>query len=131
MNLSKYIGQEFLFGINRLYLDRSDKLIVITGSVFVVLAALLKVAAMYAPSPVDAKYRAKFYTIFLTFGLAEIIWFGLRLQYVRFFGTHFVAMAMGLIALIWFLVTLVKMLKNYKAEKEAWQKAELRAKYLP
>ncbi len=131
MNLKKYITQDFLFNINRLELQRSDKLFAIAGITAVVLAIVFKFAAVYAPSPVDAKYRNKFYNLFLYLGLAEIVWFGCRTQFVRLFGTHFIALLILAIAFVWFVILVLNMLENYKTEKAVWEKEQVKAKYLP
>ncbi len=131
MDLKRYFTGEFMFNINRLEIQRSDKIFIISGIVAVVLAVLFKVAAIYAPNPVDAKYRNKFFNLLLGFGLAEIIWYGCRIQFVRFFGSHFTALLIGLIAVVWFIVIVLNMLENYGAEKSTWQKEQLKQKYLP
>jgi hypothetical protein len=87
--------------------------------------------ACRAPSPVDAKYRGKFFTLFFSIGLSEVIWYGFRVEYVTFFGSHLVAFLILLTGLIWFVVLVVKMIKNYSKEKQEWEKQQVRQKYLP
>jgi uncharacterized membrane protein len=96
-----------------------------------VLGLVFKLAAVYAPNAVDAKYRQKFFKLFFSIGLAEIIWYGFRAQYVAFFGSHFIALVILIIGLVWLVVLVIKMIKNYSGEKMEMEKEQLKAKYLP
>lgn len=122
---------KFLFEVNRIMLEKSDKVFLMIGALLVVLAIVFKIAAKLAPSEVDSKYRNKLFSLFLYIGFAEVIWFGLRYQNIKFFGSHFVAMLVLLIGLVWFVYLLVKMFKNYGQEKIVWEKEQVRQKYLP
>lgn len=128
---AKLVSAEYLFNINTIMLTRSDKLFFIIGSVFVLLAVVLKIAALYAPNPVDTAIRNRFFRLFLTIGLIEVIWFGARYQNVRFFGSHFVALLTLLIGLIWFVQIVVAAFRHYKTDKTAWEKEQVKLKYLP
>lgn len=112
-------------------LEKSDKVFLMIGALLVVLAIVFKIAAKLAPSEVDSKYRNKLFNLFMYIGFAEVIWFGLRYQNIKFFGSHFVAMLVLLIGLVWFVYLLVKMFKNYGQEKIVWEKEQVRQKYLP
>lgn len=131
MNFKSLFTLKALFEINRISMDSVDKFFLMLGGLFLVLAAIFKLSSVYAPSSVDKKYRGKLFIIFLTTGLLELVWFGARSQFIRFFGTRFVALFILLIGIIWFLVVLVKMLKNYKTEKTEWEKEQVKKKYLP
>lgn len=123
--------EQFLFQINRVQLETSDRALLVIGIVFILTAILFKLGAHFAPSSVDAKYRNKFFYLFLTVGLLEVVWFGARAQFVRFFGTHFVALVILLIGLVWFGFIIGKMIKHYRREKQEWERVELKKKYLP
>lgn len=131
MNLKSLFTIKSLFEINRISIDSTDKFFLMLGVLLFVLGAVFKLSSVYAPSPVDKKYRGKFYAVFLTIGFLEVAWFGARSQFVRFFGTRFAALFILLIGIILFFVVLVKMLKNYKKEKMEWEKEQVRLKYLP
>ena len=130
MNLKNLLTEQYLFEINAFSLDRSDKIFFIMGAAFVVVAAVLKLAAVMSPSSIDFKYRQKFFRFFLTIGLAEVIWYGARIQHVRFFGSHFVAWLILLVGLVWFVGIAIVLFKNYSKEKNAWDKEQLKLKYL-
>lgn len=127
----KLLEKDYLFNINRVLLTRSDKLIFVIGAVLVVVAIVFKIAALYAPTPVDKLLRNKFYKLFLTIGLLEVVWFGFRYEEVTFFGSHFVAFVILLIGAIWFVQLIFSIFKNYKADKTVWEKEQIKLKYLP
>lgn len=129
--MKQYFTKQFLFDINRVMLEPVDKAFLTVGVVLLVLAAVMKLAAKFAPTPVDAKYRNKFFIVLLTIGFSEIAWFGLRYQYAQFLGSHFVAMAILVVGLVWFGYILKNMVRSYGSEKEIWDKEQVKLKYLP
>jgi H+/gluconate symporter-like permease len=129
--MKDFFSAKFLFEINRVLIEPIDKFFLGFGTAAVVIAIVFRVAQTLAPTPVDAKYRSKFFKLFLTIGLLEIVWYGARLQFVRFFGSHFVAILILLIGLVWFGRIAYGMAKNYKREKADFDKEQLRLKYLP
>lgn len=131
MNLNQYFTTKYLFEANRIMQDKTDKVYLFFGMVMIALAILFKIAAVMAPTPVDKKYREKFYVLFLSIGLALAVWFGASYQNVRFFGTHFTALLILFIGLIWFFSLVVKIIKNYRKEKMEWEKEQVKKKYLP
>ena len=130
MNISAYFTTNFLFQINRIQIQPADKFFLLVGVVALVLAVILKLAAKFAPSPIDAKYRNKLFNVFLFLSLAELVWYGARVQNVRLFGTHFAAMLIITIAFVWLVISLWKMFWRYRGEKTAWEKEQVKQKYL-
>ncbi len=126
-----FFSTQFLFQINRIQIELIDEAFLYIGIALAVLAVVFRLGARFAPSPVDAKYRSKFFKLFLTIGLFEVVWFGARAQLIRFFGTHFVALLVLLIGLVWLVWVVVKIIRNYRREKQVWEKGELKKKYLP
>ena len=131
MNLKTFISPQFLFTFNSANVNPGEKLVFIAGVVLVLLAVVLKIAAILAPNPVDAKYRQKFYGLFLTIGLGEIFWYFFRYENVKFFGTHFVALFVGAAGLIWFAGLIITLARKYSSDKQVWDKEQVRLKYLP
>ncbi len=131
MQLKELFTYQNLFQINGAFIDPREKLILFLGGILVLLAIVLKIAGTLAPSPVDAKYRVKFYHLFLTIGLSELVWYGCRYQNIKFFGTHFVAWLIGLIGAIWLVMLVASIFKNFSKEKTIWEKEQVRLKYLP
>jgi hypothetical protein len=131
MDFKRYITPDYLFNINLFASPRLDKLLLLSGALAVVLAVLFKIAAVLAPNPVDKKYRGKFFSLLLTVGLWEVLWYAFSFENVRFFGSHFVAFFGLLLGLVWFLAIAVKMFRRYSGEKQIWEKEQVRLKYLP
>lgn len=129
--LQQYLTIEFLFEINRIQIQQADKFFLLVGVIAVVFAVIFKLSAKLSPSPIDAKYRNKFYALFLFLSLSEIFWFGARVQLVKFFGTHFIAILVILVAFVWFAAVVWKMVRNYRKEKTEWEKEQVKLKYLP
>ena len=130
-NFKKLVSLQYLFQIDSFMLYRSDKLFLLIGAVAIVLAAVLKIAAKTAPSPVDQKYRGKFFSLLLTVGIWELAWFACRYENIRFFGTHFIALIGLVVGLIWLVSIAVSMYRHYTSEKQSWEKEQVRLKYLP
>ena len=131
MNLKQVFSYQNLFEINAAFVSPQEKLFAFAGGVMVLIGIALKVASVLALNPVDKKYRSKFYHLFFTIGLLELFWYLCRYENISFFGTKFVAWLYALIGLVWFVVDIVTIIKNYKKEKEAWEKQTIRNKYLP
>ena len=126
-----FLTADFLFNINRVLIEPVDKGFLFIGVAFVVLAIVFKLGAKFAPSNIDSKYRNKFFHLFLTIGIMEIIWFVARTQFIMLFGTHLIALLIILIGLFWFGWVIKKMMQNYRREKQEWEKQQLKLKYLP
>ncbi len=129
--LKEYFTTQFLFSINRIQILPVDKFFLFVGVVALVLAGLFKFAVKSALSPVDKKYRQKLCNVFLFLAISEIIWYGARVQLVRFFGSHFVALLLFGISVVWLALVLWKMFKTYRKEKVEWEKEQVKRKYLP
>jgi hypothetical protein len=131
MSLKPYFTNQYLFQINTAYVSVQEKLFFFAGIILVLVSVVLKISATLAPLPVDKKYRQKFYGVFLTIGICELVWYLCRYEDVAFFGSHFVAWLVILIGLVWLVTDIVLLLKNYKHEKLVWQKEQIKLKYLP
>ncbi len=131
MNIKQLFTYQNLFQINTAFISPREKLFFLSGVILILLSIVLKISSILAPNPVDGKYRQKFYHLFLSIGLVEILWYLCRYENAMFFGTHFVALLIVLIGLVWLVAILTGMLKNYKKEKDVWEKEQVRLKYLP
>lgn len=130
-NFHKLLQSQYLFYVNPIMLTRSDMLFLVLGGLALVLAVVMKFAAVTAPSSVDRKYRDRLFNLFLTFGLWEVIWFGCRWENINFFGSHFVALLGLLIAVVWFVFIAAALIKKYRSEKQQWEKDQVKLRYLP
>lgn len=129
--MNKYFTTDFLFNINSVIPQRSDKTLLVIGAAAVALAVVMKLAAVYAPTPTDKKFRNKLFSLFMTVGLWEVLWFLFRYQNIRFFGSHFVALLGLLIGFIWLVFIAKDIFRNYKTERQDWEKEQVKMKYLP
>ncbi len=133
MNLKPYFTSDYLFKVNSVSFQAqaADKAFLLIGLAFVLLAIVFKLGEAKADNPVDKKVRRKFFNLCLTFGLSETAWFGFRGQQINFFGSHFVAWLAVFACLGWLVVLIVKLIKNYRTDKTAWEKERVRMRYLP
>jgi hypothetical protein len=131
MKIQDFFTTQYLFDINNAYISPAQKLMLFGGAVLVLVAVALKIAARVAPTPVDSKYRSKFYNLFLTIGLLSLFWYLCRFENVMFFGSRFAAFSILLIGIIWLGAILVSMIKKYGTEKQTYEKEQVKLKYLP
>ena len=124
-------SSQFLFQINRVIIEPADKVFLFVGFAALAIAVFLKIAQKLSPSPVDARYRGSLFNLFAFLSFSEIVWYLARRQFVPFFGTHFVAMGILLIAILWLTWIVAKMAKGYRREKTIWEKQQVKMKYLP
>ncbi len=129
--LKTIFTSQFLFQINRVQVEPIDKLFLFLGLVALIIAGILKLAQKFALSPIDAKLRGKLFGPFLFLGLAQIVWYGARVQLVRFFGSHFLAILLLLIFLVWLGALIFRGIKTYQTDKLQWEKEQVKIKYLP
>jgi len=129
--LKQYFTSQYLFQIDTAFISPREKLMFFTGGILVLVAIVVKIAAVLAPNPVDKKYRNKFYSLFLSIGLAALVWYFFRYEDVLFFGTRFVEWFIILLAAVWFVWLVVYTIMHYPKEKEIWDKEQIRQKYLP
>jgi hypothetical protein len=131
MDIKSFFTPQYLFQVNSAFISPKEKLFFLSGVILVLLSIVLKIAAVLSASPVDAKYRNKFFSLFLSIGLSQVVWYLCRYENVTFFDSRFVEWLIVFIAVAWFVVIVVKAIKNYGKEKVVWQKEQVRLKYLP
>jgi hypothetical protein len=126
-----FFTAKYLFETNIILIPQQDKYFFVAGVAMAILAFVFKLSAIYAPDPVNKKYRQKFFNLFLYIGFCELIWYGARVQHVRFFGSRFVAWLVVLVGLMWLARLILKMAKNFGKEKNVFDKEQVKLKYLP
>lgn len=131
MNFKNLLTSDYWFDVDRTRLHLFDKTVLGIGVGFVVLSGILYLIKRKVQNPFDKQIAEKLAVAIFWLGLLEVLWFGLRFEYVAMLGTKFVA---GLIALsfaIRIIYLLIKYLRNRKAALVAWQKEQTKLKYLP
>ena len=131
MNLKSIFSYQNLFAFNTAYVSPQEKLMFLAGAVAFLLGIVLRISATLAPNPVDKKFRHNLYRVFMFFGISEIVWYLCRYENAPFFGTHFVAGLIFFISVIWLLILVWMFAKNYRSNKQEWDKEQLKLKYLP
>ncbi len=131
MNLKSYLTYQYLFQTNTVFVSPQEKLFLLSGGILVLVAIVLKIAAVLSPNPVDQKFRNRFYRLFLTVGIAQTVWYLCRYENVLFFGTHFIALIIVLTGVVWLVAILTSAFKRYNADKTVWEKEQVKLKYLP
>ena len=128
--LKALVNYDYLFSIDRLSLHRTDTIAGIIGVVTVVVGVVLSVMMMVQKQHLKKEFLWRLAKPFLFLGITEIIWYGARYEFVSFFGSHFVAFLLILIALIWLATSLRWRMNVYPGLYAAWEKEQLKQKYL-
>ncbi len=129
MTIKNLLTSQYLFQINPVV--AKDKLALMAGGVLVLIAIVLKISSVMAPTPADKKYRGKFYVALLTIGILEMVWYEFRAQNITLFGSYFANWLIILVGLVWLVWLAVKTIKHYGEEKTVWVKEQQKLKYLP
>ncbi len=120
----------YIFDFSFMPFSSGDRLYMIAGLVSVIFAAIFEIFSLWSKNPVTKNMWHKLAAPLGTGGILEVIWYGLRFENVKLFGSHFAAWLIGLITLIWFVTALVYALRQYRAEKDKWEKQQVKLKYL-
>lgn len=126
----KVFSSEFFLQIDRVRLHRADWLILILGAALVVSGLIVVLIKRSKTNPFAKKLLTRLTQMLVTTGFLEIIWFGLRYEAVRWFGTRVAAALVLAGGLVWLGFILNDFRKRFKKETEAWQKEQLKMKYL-
>lgn len=130
MTLKNIFSYQNLFQINTAFLSPQEKILFLVGVVAFLLSIIFRISASLAPNPIDKEFRHKLYRVFMFCGVGEMLWYLVRWQNVPFFGTHFISGAIFFIAFVWLIWIIATVIKNYSSKKEAWNKEQLKLKYL-
>lgn len=128
--VQKVFSEKYLFEIDRIALQRSDNMFFVLGIILVVAATVLRVTNMYIQNPVVKKFQHRWFKLAATIGVLEVVWFGLRWENVRFFGTHFIALIILVIGVFWTVAILKYAWRTFALDKQQWEKQQLKLKYL-
>lgn len=131
MEKLKYLySYDFLFYINRVRLETADYVFAGIAAGLVGLAIVLRVVSWKNKHVVCKKLLMRWYRMSLTIGLLGIVWCGARYEYIRWFGTHTAFLILLVIGLVWTGYIVRYWLAGYRVEKTAWEKQQLKQKYL-
>jgi hypothetical protein len=126
----KVFSKNFWFSIDRVTIHPSDKAFLYIGGVLAVAGILKLFYARFSRNQFLARIAVRVSKILLTIGLLEGLWYLLRTQYVQFFGTRAVALAILLWGIIWMYYPIKYLFRNYKEDMEKAHREMSREKYL-
>ncbi len=126
----KFLTLDFLFFINPLVLDKTDKFFALISICFIALSVGLKLFCRASKNIIVKKILQRLFNLCATIGFSGVLWFGARYQNVKFFGSHFVFIIIMLIALVWFGFIAYYFFSKFRNEKIAWEKEQLKFKYI-
>lgn len=128
--IKQFFSYDFLFYVNPVRLGRVDKAFALAAVASIILAVVCKIWARMASNTVTKKLARRLVLLMSTVGITGIMWFGLRYQNVTVLGSHFVFLLIVLTGIIWFGYIVKYWWKNYTPERIAWEKEQVKLKYL-
>jgi pheromone shutdown protein TraB len=125
-----FFSYDFQIYINRIRFETVDKIFAGLAILLCVFAIVVWITQRVSANPITKKLLAKWFAWAGTMGLIGLVWLGARYQLVALFGTHLAFLIVLVIAGVWKLYILKYMYRVYPAEKAAWEKQQLKNKYL-
>jgi len=127
---AQYFSYNYLMQVDRVTLHLSDWIFLDIGLALVGLGIIAKLAAIYIKHPVTKRLVNRKFKVLTIVGLIEVMWFGFRYENAQVIGTHILAIAILVIGLLCFIPILKYYFRSYRAERDAWNKEQLKLKYL-
>ena len=131
IDFKQFITSDFWFQIDRTLIHKSEYASVIAGGALFLLSLAIYLYARTVSIPQLKTWWNKIGTVSLVTALLSGLWFGLRYEAIRFFGSRF---TLGLIFGAWLIRILylayVYFIKMGK-QKTEWEKEQAKLKYLP
>lgn len=121
---------DFLFYVNPVHLSRIDTIFGLIAGVGIVASIVCRLMMRFAQNPIAKSLWRRFFRLYATVGIAGAIWYGLRYQNIDIFGSHFTFIVLLVIAAIWKFYIVKYWFTKYAAEKQAWEKEQLKLKYI-
>lgn len=131
LDFTKLWDDKYLFGPNPAVLSRSDYIFFWVAASFALVGIVSKVLALRCAH--DDPRRVlwnRLWHAFFTMGFLLLVWFGARYENIPWIGTHFVALCLLLLFLIWAGFIAWYLIKTYPRELKRFQEENMRQKYL-
>lgn len=125
-----FFSYDFQIYINRVRLETVDKVFIGLAVLLCVLAIVAWVSKRVVGNPVTKRLMNRWFVWAASMGMAGLVWTGARYQLVGLFGTHLAFIILLIVAGVWKIYIVKYMFKVYPAEKVAWEKQQLKDKYL-
>ena len=130
-DFTKLWDKRYLFGPNPFDLTRSDQIFLGIALAAVVLAFIAKIIVWRAEreSPKKVLFSRLFH-LFLTTGLLLGLWYGARVQRIPWIYTHFTALLVLAIGLVWSVFIARYYWRRYRPLEQSWKDDQIKRKYL-
>lgn len=124
-------SSQFWFGIDRFKgVSMADKIILWFGVGLLAVGIIVLVYRLLSKNVLLKPILGRISSVFISVGLLEMFWFLLRSQLVNTLGSRFTAVLIGLIGLGFLYGPLKYFLRQYSQDATAYQREELKNKYL-
>ncbi len=128
--LQKVFSPEYIFDISVMVPHPTDRYYMFLGFVMVLVGVVFKVVSNFSKNPISQNLWHRLASPFVVGGILEVVWFVAREQNIKLFGSHIVAWIIGVVILIWLYFPLKYWWSKYKDEKQAWEKQQIKLKYM-
>jgi hypothetical protein len=129
INWSQFATGDYWFGIDSV-LHQTDKLFFYGGALLIIIGIIAISYARFAANQFLAKVARQVSKIFVTIGVLELLWFGLRYEVAQVIGTRFVAFLILLVGLIWLYYPIRYLISHYETDMTRARREASREKYL-
>ncbi|OGE77735.1 MAG: hypothetical protein A2751_01605 [Candidatus Doudnabacteria bacterium RIFCSPHIGHO2_01_FULL_46_14] len=131
VDVTKLWDKRYLFGPNPFDLARSDHIFFVLAITCVIIAAAAKIIVLRAErgSPKKILFGRVFH-LFLTIGILLGIWYGARIERIPWIYTHFTALLLLIVGLVWFGFITRFYLRVHRSAQERWQDEQVKLQYL-
>lgn len=130
INWNEVWSYEFWFQIDHSRLHSSDYWILYAGIALTALAILLFLYRLMVKNKFIKQVAGRIAKIFITIGLLEILWFGIRFENGLALGTKFTAVLIAVVGLVWMYWPIKYLFTRYKTDMEIASREVTREKYL-
>lgn len=130
INWNEVFSTDFWFSLDRAGLHKSDYAIFYFGLALVAFGIALTIYKKTANNKFLKKVAGRVATIFMTIGVMEALWFGLRYENTSALGTKFTAVLILLAGLVWLYFPVRYLMTRYKTDMAEAERQVMRDKYL-
>ena len=130
-DFTKLWSKTYLFGPAGFELSRSDKGFFFTAVVLIAAGLIFKFVQISREQGSPARLLlARFFHLFFTIGVFLLIWSGAREQGIPWVSTHFLALLLGVVFLVWLAFILRYYFGKHRSLTESWAEEKIKKKYL-
>lgn len=120
----------YIFDFSAMTLTQGDRVYMIAGLLMVLLGAGFKLMSNFSKDPVTKRLWHRFASPLVVGGILEVLWYALREQNIKLFGSHFAAWAIIIVILVVLYFPARYWLSRYKEDRQKWEKQQVKLKYI-